>query len=138
MLWVKVFHMLFVTAWMVGLFYLPRIMVHYTAGLVAGEDVRRLVIMAEKLFNFTTLMALPAMAFGIWLWLGYGFSGNWLNLKFFFVFLLLAYHFQCFKYLSRMKSDQPIPSSLFFRFFNEVTLLIFVPILILVILKPFQ
>lgn len=137
MLWVKTFHVLFVTAWMAGLFYLPRIMVHYTAGVDAGEDVRRLVIMGRKLFGFSTLMGVAAMIFGIWLWLGFGFSGTWLNLKFFFVLLLIVYHFQCFNFLTLMKNSQPMPSSLFFRFFNEASLLIFVPILILAIVKPF-
>lgn len=138
MLWIKVFHLLFVTAWMAGLFYLPRIMVHYAEGLDTQQDVRRLVVMGDKLFNFSSLMGVVALIFGVWLWLGYGFSGTWLNLKLGFVMLLIAYHYQCFRYLSLMKRKAPIPSSVFFRIFNESALIIFIPILILVIIKPFQ
>ena len=31
-LWVKMFHILFVIAWMAGAFYSPRILVHYIEG----------------------------------------------------------------------------------------------------------
>lgn len=137
MLWLKVLHLLFVTAWMAGLFYLPRIFVHYVEGMQAEEDVRRLVIMGEKLFRFSSLMALLALGFGTWLWLGYGISGNWLHIKFIFVFFLLMYHHQCMRYLRQMTKNEVLPSSLFFRLFNESALIIFIPILILVIVKPF-
>ena len=46
MLWIKVIHVLFVMAWMAGVFYLPRILVHAAEGQTAGEDTRRLIIMA--------------------------------------------------------------------------------------------
>ena len=137
MLWVKTFHILFVIAWMAGLFYLPRILVHYVEGTNSGEDVRRLVTMADKLFKFATIMALLAMTTGLWLWLGYGISGAWLYLKLGFVVLLLGYHGQCFRYGQRMQQNLPIPSSLFFRIFNEAALMLVIPILILVVVKPF-
>ena len=137
MLWLKVFHLLFVTAWMAGIFYLPRIVVHYVEGHEAKEDVRRLIIMADKLFRFSTIMAVLALVFGLWLWLGYNFSGNWLYLKLLFVVFLIGYHLQCLVFLLKMKNMSRIPSSIFMRIFNESALLIFIPILILVLLKPF-
>ena len=76
MLWIKTAHILFVMAWMAGVFYLPRILVHYVEGKIAGDDITRLVTMAEKLFRFSALMGLIAMILGVWLWLGYGISGN--------------------------------------------------------------
>ena len=81
MLWIKTFHILFVMAWMAGLFYMPRIFVHYVEGKDAGEDVRRLVIMVGKLFRFSTIMALLALGLGLWLWLWYGITGTWLKIK---------------------------------------------------------
>ena len=75
MLWVKVFHIMMVIAWMAGLFYLPRILVHYAEGLRLGEDVRRLELMATKLFRFMTLVAVQAVAAGLWFWLAVGGSG---------------------------------------------------------------
>jgi putative membrane protein len=48
MLWLKTFHILFMMSWMAGIFYLPRIFVHFVEGQKAGEDVARLAIMAQK------------------------------------------------------------------------------------------
>ncbi|MFT4797504.1 MAG: putative membrane protein [Candidatus Azotimanducaceae bacterium] len=136
MLWIKVFHILFVMAWMAGLFYLPRILVHYVEGKANAEDTRRLVIMGHKLFRFSSLMALLAMGLGFWLWLGYGFSGTWLWIKLAFVGLLLMYHYQSMRYVRKMQQDQVIQSSLFFRIYNETALVIVIPILIMVVIKP--
>lgn len=137
MLWIKVFHILFVIAWVTGLFYFPRILVHHIEGQTAGEDVHRLIIMAEKLFIQMSIMAGIAMCFGIWLWLSYGISGNWLAAKLMLVLLLVLYHGQCFAYLTEMKQGTIRHTSVYFRIFNEATLLIVVPILILVVVKPF-
>ena len=137
LLWVKTAHILFVIAWVAGLFYLPRILVHYVEGKNAGEDTRRLVIMAEKLLKFSSLMAVLAIVPGMILWLGYDITGDWLSVKLVLVILLLGYQFQCFRYLRQMRKDEIIRSSIFFRFFNESALIIVVPILIMVVVKPF-
>ena len=76
MLWIKTFHILFVMAWMAGLFYLPRIIVHFVEGKAAAEDVQRLIVMASKLFRFSSLMALLALGLGTWLRFGFGFGFN--------------------------------------------------------------
>lgn len=138
MLWIKTFHILFVMAWLAGLFYLPRIMVHYVEGKQAGEDVRRLVIMASKLFRFSVVMAVLAVIPGLWLWMGWWLGGGgWMHAKFVLVLGLIAYQFQCWRYLGQMRRDEVIRTSLFFRVFNEGALLLVIPILILVELKPF-
>jgi len=113
MLWIKTFHILFVMAWMAGLFYLPRILVHYVEGKKASEDVRRLVIMATKLLRFSALMAFFALGLGFALWLNYGFSGTWLWLKMAFVALLILYHAQCWRYVQKMINDEIICLSSF-------------------------
>lgn len=138
MLWVKTFHILFVMAWLAGMFYLPRIFVHYVEGKQAGEDVRRLVLMGEKLLRFSTIMAVIAISLGVWLWVGWWLhAGMWLHAKLGFVLLLLAYHFQCYRYVLRMRRDEMIHTGLYFRIFNESSLIIVIPILILVVVKPF-
>ena len=136
MLWIKTFHILFVMAWMAGLFYLPRILVHYVEGLSKDEDVHRLVLMGQKLFRFSSVMAVLALGLGFWLWLGYGYGGAWLWVKLGFVALLVLYHGQSYRYVTKMINGVKIPTSLFFRIYNETSLLIVVPILILVVVKP--
>ena len=136
MLWLKTFHLLFVIAWMAGLFYLPRILVHYVEGLAAGEDTRRLVIMADRLFRFSIVMGALATAFGVWLWLDLWPGGKWLYAKLVFVGMLILYQAGTWHYIVGMKSGQPLPTSLFFRIFNEAALILLVPILVLAIMKP--
>lgn len=137
MLWFKTFHILFVMAWMAGVFYLPRILVHYVEGRDAGEDTRRLVTMAEKLFRFSNVMAALALALGMVLWLYYQITGGWMHAKLGLVLGLIAYQFQTWRYIGQMRRDEPLRTSLFFRIYNEAALILVVPILILVVLKPF-
>ena len=136
MLWVKVFHILAMTSWMAGIFYLPRIFVHFVEGQEAGEDVRRLAIMARKLFGFMSVMAVATIVLGLWLW-SYGYSGGWIHAKLLLVVFLIGYHHACFIYVKHAEASEIKRSSKFFRWFNEAPLLFFVPILILVVLKPF-
>ncbi len=137
MLWFKTFHILFVMAWMAGVFYLPRILVHYVEGRNAGEDTRRLVVMAEKLFRFSNVMAVLAIVLGLVLWLYYQITGGWMHAKFGLVLGLITYQFQTFRYIAQMKRDEALKTSLYFRIYNEAALILVVPILILVVLKPF-
>jgi putative membrane protein len=137
MLWIKAFHTLFVMAWLAGLFYLPRIFVHYAEGRAAGEDVRRLVIMARRLYGFMTLMALLAAGFGTWLMLAWHYSGHWLDWKLVLVAGLAIYHLVCRTLTQRLQQGAPLPGPLALRFLNEAVLLLVLPILILVIVKPF-
>lgn len=136
-LWLKVFHILAMTSWMAGIFYLPRIFVHYVEGKAAGQGVERLVIMAGKLHGFMTIMAVFTLALGLWLWLYYGFQGGWLHAKLFFVGLLIGYHYICWRYLIKMRQGELTQSGRYFRLFNELPLMIFIPILIFVVVKPF-
>jgi protoporphyrinogen IX oxidase len=136
MLWIKCFHVLGVMAWLTGIFYLPRIFVHYAEGRAAGEDVRRLVTMAGRLYGFMTLMALIAMGLGVWLWQSYGYSGLWLQVKLVLVLGLIGYHLVCRLFLQRLRSGAALPGGVVLRLFNEGGLLLVVPILIMAIVKP--
>jgi putative membrane protein len=136
MLWLKCFHLLGDIAWLAGIFYLPRIFVHYVEGRSANEDVRRLVIMARRLYGFMTIMAIVALGLGVWLWKAYGYSGHWLDLKLVFVAGLIGYHLACRALLQRMIDDRPMPGSRWLRALNEGALLLVVPILILAVVKP--
>jgi putative membrane protein len=137
MLWIKALHLFAVIAWLAGLFYLPRIFVHYAEGVSQGEDVRRLVIMAQRLFVFMSIMAVLALLFGLWLWLGFHDSGRWLLLKLVFVLGLIGYHLACRALLGRLRTSAPMPSSFALRLFNEAALLLVLPIIVLAVVKPF-
>jgi putative membrane protein len=137
MLYAKALHLLFIISWMAGIFYLPRIFVHYVEGRGAGEDVRRLKVMARRLYHFTSVMAVFALGTGVWLMMAYGFRGGWLHAKLLMVALLVAYHISARVYMKRMQRDAALPSATALRWYNELPLLILVAILWLVVLKPF-
>ncbi len=141
MLWIKSLHLIFVIAWFAGLFYLPRIFVNLA--METHEDATaRLLVMAQKLFRFTTLLAIPAIVFGLWLFLGYGIGlhgphNGWMHAKLFFVLLVVGYHHACWMMLKKFQRGTNKRSHKFFRVFNEVSVLLLVAIVILVIVKPF-
>ncbi|MBK9021529.1 MAG: CopD family protein [Sulfuritalea sp.] len=138
MLWVKTFHIVFVTSWFAGLFYLPRIFVNLA--MVPADSVaerERLLLMARKLFRFMTPLGVLAIALGLWLWFGYGFTGGWLHAKTTLVIGLAAYHVWCGMLLAEFAEGSSIKSHVWFRFFNEVPVLALVAVCYLAVLKPF-
>ncbi len=137
MLWLKAVHILFVMSWMAGIFYLPRIFVHFVEGKEAGQDVDRLAIMARKLYGFMTIMMVIAIVTGIWLWLAYGFVGGWLHVKLLFVGLMMVYHFWCRLRMQEMQQGHLDHSGIFYRWMNELPLVLLSVILVMVVVKPF-
>ncbi|HYG13331.1 MAG TPA: protoporphyrinogen oxidase HemJ [Methylophilaceae bacterium] len=137
MLWIKSLHIIFMVTWFAGLFYLPRLFVyHAMAEDEAGKT--RFKLMERKLFfGIMTPGAALTIAFGLWLWRGYGFSGGWLHAKITLVAVLVLYHFYCGKLLIDFKHDRNRHSHRYYRWLNELPVLILVAIVILVVVKPF-
>lgn len=136
-LYSKAIHILFIISWMAGIFYLPRIFVHYVEGRAAGENVERLKIMARKLYHFASMMGVFAIASGLWLWLKVGIGGGWLHAKMTLVLLLVGYHISMRVYIKRLIGGGALPGSKALRWYNELPLLLLVGILWLVVVKPF-
>jgi putative membrane protein len=137
MLWVKALHIVFMVTWFAGLFYLPRLFV-YHADTQDEAGRARFKIMERKLyFGIMTPGALLTIAFGMWLWLGYGISGGWLHTKLLLVAVLIGYHLWCGKLVADFKFDRNRHSHVWYRWFNEVPVLILIAIVILVVVKPF-
>ncbi len=136
MLWIKAFHIIFVTSWFAGLFYLPRIFVNLAMAKHEAER-DRLLLMAQKLFRFMTPLGVIALALGTWLWLGYGFTGMWLMAKLTLVLLLIGYHAYCGKLLRKFRLGLNTHGHVWYRWFNEIPVLLLVAVVILVVVKPF-
>jgi len=142
MLWVKSLHIVFVASWFAGLFYLPRIFVNLA--MVAPDSTaerERLLLMARKLLRFTTILAVPALVLGLWLWLGYGIGrgpGNgWLHAKLLVVLLTVGYHHVCARLLKQLTQGPSRHGHIWFRWFNELPVLLLLVAVLLVVLKPF-
>ncbi|MBK1889808.1 CopD family protein [Undibacterium sp. 14-3-2] len=140
MLWIKALHILFVTSWFAGLFYLPRILVNLAMETDA-TSTGRLLLMARKLYRFSTMLMVPAVLLGGYLWLGYGIGkgpGNgWLHAKLLCVILLIGYHHACGSLLKKFEKGQNKRSHVWFRWFNEVPVILLLIVVILVVVKPF-
>ena len=140
MLWVKALHVLFIISWFSGLFYLPRIFVNL-AMENETNTTERLLLMARKLYRFMTMLAVPAIIFGLWLYLGYGIGkgpGNgWMHAKLGIVVVLLGYHHACGSLLKKFEQGRNQRSHKWFRWFNEVPVILLLAVLVLVIVKPF-
>lgn len=136
MLWVKAFHIIFVTSWFAGLFYLPRLFVNHAATTETAVS-EQLKLMEYRLYRFMLPLAILAIGFGLWLWLGYGISGGWLHAKICLVAILVAYHLYCGKLMSDFKLEKNKHSHVWYRWFNELPVLLLFVIVVLVEVKPF-
>ena len=137
MLWVKSFHIIFVVSWFAGLFYLPRIFVNL-AMEENGAAYDRLLLMAGKLYRFVTPIMWLALATGIWLWLVYWLpTSGWLWLKVALVAGLIGYHHVCKRLLTQFEEKHNTHSHVWFRWFNEIPVLVLLVVVLLVVLKPF-
>lgn len=137
MLWVKSLHIVFMVTWFAGLLYLPRLFV-YHALATDRDGIERFKVMERKLFfGIMTPGAVLTIAFGLWLWLGFGRSGGWLHAKLVIVALLVGYHLWCGKLLADFKRDRNTKSHKWYRWFNEVPVVFLLAAVILAVVKPF-
>jgi putative membrane protein len=140
MLWIKAFHIVFVASWFAGLFYLPRIYVN-----MAQESdpavLKTLAGMARRLYRFMTILAWPAVLLGLWLYIEYGIGrgpGNgWMHVKLFLVLLTIGYHHGCGVLLRKFEQGANRRSHIFYRWFNEIPVLMLAAVTVLVVVKPF-
>lgn len=140
MLWIKALHIVFIVSWFAGLFYLPRILVNL-AQETEPAATQRLLLMGRKLYRFMLPLAIGTIIFGVWLWLGYGIGkgpGNgWMHAKLLLVVLLIGYHHASGSLLKKFELGTNKRSHVWFRFYNEVPVILLVAIVILVVVKPF-
>jgi putative membrane protein len=138
MLWVKTLHILFVVSWFAGLFYLPRIYVN----LAQNQDpaVQACLLgMARRLYRFTSKLALLAVLFGLWLFLGFklGQGQGWMHAKLLFVLVVVAYHLACGRLLKTFEAGRNTRSHRYYRWFNEAPVFLLLIIVALVVVRPF-
>lgn len=137
-LWLKALHIIFMTSWFAGLFYLPRIYVNL-AMAKSDDTYQHLLVMSKKLYRFVTPFMFLTVGFGIWmLILNPGLLKlGWMHIKLSLVAFLIAYHFICGHYLKKFENKESIKTHVFYRFFNEFPVLILFAVVILAIVKPF-
>ncbi|MBU6217732.1 MAG: CopD family protein [Burkholderiales bacterium] len=141
-LWLKTFHIVLITSWFAGLFYLPRIFVNLAMvpeGAANAAERDRLLLMANKLFRFMTPLGVLAVLLGLVLWLGLGIGNGqgWVHAKSLLVLGLIGFHISCRNRLEEFNRGEHRHSHVWYRWYNEIPVVLLVAIVILVVLKPF-
>ena len=137
---VKTLHIVFMVSWFAGLFYLPRLFVYHA--MAAPDDrigIERMKTMERKLYyGIMAPAAVLTIAFGVWLWLGYGISGGWLHAKLGLVLVLVAFHLYLGRLMRDFAHDRNRHGHVFYRWINEIPALpLLIAIVWLVVAKPF-
>ena len=137
-LWLKALHIMAFTAWMAGLWYLPRLFVYHSQVVVGGEASEKYKVMERRLLRgITTPAMIATIAFGIILatrqeqW-----SAGWLHAKTALVALLALSHGIMARLVRRFAADGRPAGERAFRWFNEVPTVLFIGIVLLVVFQP--
>ena len=134
---IKAIHIISFTAWMAGMFYLPRIFVYHSEKKLDINTYEKFLIMEKKLIK---IIMTPAML-ATWL-LGFVLIiisrsiESWLLFKIIFVILMSACHgffIKCYKDFYNKKNKY---SDKFFRIINEIPTFLLIVIVLLVVFKP--
>lgn len=139
--WLKAFHIIFMVCWFAGIFYLPRLFVNHA--LDTHEAVhQRLCTMEHRLYRFITPLAFLTVVLGLWLLFAYDavyayLRSGWMHAKLALVALLVIYHWICGRIVRDFATGRNTRSHIFYRWFNEIPVLILFGTVILVVVKPF-
>lgn len=139
MLWLLAFHIIAFTAWMVGMWYLPRLMVYHAEAPVGSEVSERFKVMERRLLRaITTPAMLVTLALGIWLatWEG-AWTDHWLHAKLGLVLAMTAMHGVLAANVRAFAADQRRRTARYYRIINEIPTVLFIAIVILAVVKPF-
>lgn len=137
--WIQAFHVIVVVTWFAALFYLPRLFV-YHAMTEDRPGIERFKVMERKLNRGIMLpSAIAVVVLGIIL---LSLAPNlltevWMIVKLILVALLIGYHAYCHHLVKVFARDENQRSHVWYRVFNELPVLVLIPVVILAIVKPF-
>jgi putative membrane protein len=142
-LYIKSLHIIFITTWFAGLFYIIRLFIYFKEAEEKPEIEKNILtiqyqLMIKRLWYIITWpSAVLATIFAIILlimqpvWL----QQSWMLIKLMFVALLFFYHGTCQVMYNQVKNNNLKYSSTFLRIWNEVATIILFACVFLVILK---
>ncbi len=139
-MWLKAWHLIGMVTWFAGLFYLPRLFVYHAMSDDQTSKERFKVMERKLYYGITTPGGIFTLVLGLWMlhdyaWTAWG-GHLWLTIKLILIGLLVAYHLYCGKLLADFKHDRNYRSHVWFRWFNELPVLLLIAIILLAVLKP--
>ena len=131
-------HIIFMTTWMSGLFYLPRLFVYHSSATKNSKQYKTFIIMEKKLYSFIMNPSLfLTWFFGLWLVYITEVHGEvWLKIKFLLVVIMTIFHIYCGKMIKEFAKSANTKNEKYFRIINEIPTIIFIAIIYLVVFKP--
>lgn len=139
-LWLKAFHIIAVTAWMAGLFYLPRLMVYHRRTAIGGESSEIFKVMERRLLK---AIMVPAMVLSwalglalIWVTDAFANMSSWLTVKLIGVVAMTAFHLWLAWFVAAFAEDERPRDERFFRIINEIPTVLLMVIVIMAVVKP--
>jgi protoporphyrinogen IX oxidase len=139
---VKSLHIISFTAWMAGMFYLPRLFAYHASVRIGSHEYSIFRTMEGRLLRAIMNPAMLATwGFGIWLVVITGYGGpehpaKWLTYKLVLVLSLSALHGYFSGCVRKFRDEKNTKSIKFYKIINEMATVIFVGIVLLVVLKP--
>lgn len=139
LLWVKAFHIIFMTTWFAGLFYLPRLFVYHAMTEDEAGNARFKIMERKLFYGIMTPGGVLTIASGLWMlavhWDAY-YPQTWLVAKLALVAGLVGYHLWCGVIVGQFQSDANRRGHVWYRWFNEAPVVFLVAVVALAVLRP--
>jgi len=137
-LWAKAFHIIFIVAWMAGLFYMPRLFVYHVGVDPNSEAAQLFKLMEYRLYKIIMVPSMfLSLASGIFLaMIQQVWSSGWFHIKLTCVVCLVIFQHLLSYWRKQLAIGTCIRNARFFRLINEVPTLLLVIIVISIIVKP--
>lgn len=138
--WLKTFHIVSFTAWMAGMFYLPRLFVYHTQTVRGSSDSERFKVMERRLMKqIMTPAMLSTWFFGLLLSLTPGvidWSAGWWHAKLFCVVLMTGLQGAMSRWRRDFLNDRNARGERFYRIANEIPTVLLLVIVIMIVVRP--
>lgn len=141
--YLKALHIIFITTWFAGLFYIIRLFIYYAEAEDKPDPDKQILqkqykLMSKRLWYIITWpSAFLASIFGFWIIYQNPvyLEMPWMHFKLGFVFLLYLYHWSCQIMYNQIEKGYLKYSSFALRIWNEVATIILFACVFLVVLK---
>lgn len=138
-LWIKAFHVIAMTAWMAGMFYLPRLYVYHAESGTGSPQSETFKVMERRLLRaiMNPAMIVTLLLGGLLAGMPGTFQQGWLHVKLLLVLCLVGFHGALAVWRKDFEHGRNRRSGKFYRVMNEVPTVLLIVIVILAVVKPF-
>lgn len=133
-------HLIFMVAWMSGLFFLGRAMIYYAEAETSSDKLAIQSFLTGGMRRVSSIIIWPSLlatvAGGLYLAIeGGAFSMPWMHLKLLLVVIMIGYTHGLWSLSKKMISGRKKPTSTRLRFLNELPFVFLITIVFAAVLK---